>query len=212
MLYSLSFDLTRGNSTMRYIKLELRFSLCRKTSFNLKNANKRKLNRKYSFALQMIPFLQNKPSYPSITTLYIYWCFLDSTAESACATRIELNKLTSLIISISLKVSRSSQSTFTMWPCRWAFVSWMQRWEGRQRNEHIILAKSREKYRNGRSVELITAWWLVCKQPDRSCTVPAANPASPHTQQPVHSSVSECGCWECKHTLGHEQEAHNSAA
>lgn len=68
-----------------------------------------------------------------------------SRLESACATRIELNKLTSLIISISLKVSRSSQSTFTMWPCRWAFVSWMERWEGLQRNEHIILAKSKEK-------------------------------------------------------------------
>lgn len=37
------------------------------------------------------------------------------------------NRLTSLIISISLKVRRSSQSTFTMWPCRWAFVSWIQR-------------------------------------------------------------------------------------
>lgn len=31
MLYSFSFVLTRGNSTMRYMKFELRFSLCRKT-------------------------------------------------------------------------------------------------------------------------------------------------------------------------------------
>ena len=41
--------------------------------------------------------------------------------------QVQLNQHTSLIISISLKVKRSSQSTFTMWPCRWAFVSWMER-------------------------------------------------------------------------------------
>lgn len=39
---------------------------------------------------------------------------------------VTVSQLTSLIISISLKVRRSSQSTFTMWPCRWAFVSWTE--------------------------------------------------------------------------------------
>lgn len=62
------------------------------------------------------------------------------------------------------------------------------------------------------AAELVTAWWLMCKQLNQSCTNPVlvANPASPsHTQQPIRSSVSVCR--ECKHTFGYEQEAHNSA-
>jgi len=51
---------------------------------------------------------------------------LQEKKKKSCFETVQLNPLTSLIISISLKVRRSSQSTFTMWPCRWAFVSWTE--------------------------------------------------------------------------------------
>lgn len=99
MLYSLSFVLTRGNSTMRYMKLELRFSLYREIQLKIYSRTSNPPDIRLTLELQGVSTWINVTDF----------------------------QLTSLIISISLKVKRSSQSTFTMWPCRCAFVSWTEK-------------------------------------------------------------------------------------
>lgn len=51
------------------------------------------------------------------------------------------------------------------------------------------------------AAELVTEWWLLCKQLNQSCTnsAPAANPASLLTQSAASPLFSQCVCRECKH-------------
>lgn len=96
-----------------------------------------------------------------------------------------------------------------MWPCRWAFVSWMERERGGERGGKREKVLPKHRGRGSVASELVTAWWLMGKQLDQSCTnpVPAANPASPLTHSAANPLIGQCGCRECKHTLRHEQEA-----
>lgn len=99
---------------------------------------------------------------------------------------VQLNQLTSLIISISLKVRRSSQSTFTMWPCRWAFVSWTGRERekgGRKRGRETRKGKRFTKIQKNTEVEvLLQQNW---SQHGGSCANSSTNHAQIQCQQPV---------------------------
>lgn len=97
------------------------------------------------------------------------------------STYITASQLTSLIISISLKVRRSSQSTFTMWPCRCAFVSWTEQKKKVTKGETQFTGVCKtKKFESDAAAELITAWWLMCKLLNQSCTNPvlSAKPVS----------------------------------
>lgn len=120
---------------------------------------------------------------------------------------VTVSQLTSLIISISLKVRRSSQSTFTMWPCRCAFVSWTEQEKTVTKGE-TGFTDVWNKTKN---------WERCCSRTDHSMV------ADVQTAQPImhkSSAISQtgvlfmhscqCRCWESKHTFGQEQLAHNS--
>lgn len=101
---------------MRYMKFELRFSLCRDIQEdNLKKEPSETFGQISNVNMNILK--TSVPNYVSLANHFRQMLAL------TWRTGLRVNGLTSLIISISLKVRRSSQSTFTMWPCRWALVS-----------------------------------------------------------------------------------------